>query len=59
MEVKNVGFCVLKYLIWNPGSGTSLVVQWLGLCTFSAEGQGLIPGGGIKIPQVMQCSQNK
>ena len=26
--------------------GNSLVVQWLGLCAFSAEGQGSIPGQG-------------
>ena len=31
--------------------GNSLLVQWLGLCTFSAEGTGLIPSQGIKIPQ--------
>ena len=29
---------------------TSLVVQWLGLCTSTAKGTGLIPGGGTKIP---------
>ena len=33
-------------------SGNSLVVQWLGLCAFSAEGQGSIPGQGTKIPRV-------
>ena len=31
--------------------GRSLVVQWLGLCTFTTEGAGLIPGQGTKIPQ--------
>ena len=30
--------------------GTSLVVQWLRLCTASAGGVGLIPGRGTKIP---------
>ena len=30
--------------------GTSLVVQWLGLCTSTAEGVGSIPGQGTKIP---------
>ena len=31
-------------------TGNSLVVQWLGFCTFNAEGPGSIPGQGIKIP---------
>ena len=31
--------------------GNSLVVQWLGLCTFTAKGLGSIPGWGTKIPQ--------
>ena len=31
--------------------GNSLAVQWLGFCTFTAEGMGSIPGKGIKIPQ--------
>ena len=30
------------------------MVQWLGLCAFTAEGSGLIPGQGTKIPQVAQ-----
>ena len=30
--------------------GTSLVVQWLIVCSSSAEGTGLIPGRGPKIP---------
>ena len=41
--------------IWAPHSksyciGTSLVVQWLRLHTFSARGVGLSPGQGSKIP---------
>jgi len=32
-------------------------VQWLGLCTFTAEGVGSIPGCGTEIPQTMQCGQ--
>ena len=32
------------------GNGTSLVVQWLRVCTFTARGRGLIPGRGTKIP---------
>ena len=37
--------------------GNSLAVQWLGLCAFTAEGSGLIPGWGTKIPQAMQHRQ--
>ena len=37
--------------------GNSLKVQWLGLCTFTAEGVGSIPGCGTEIPQTMQCCQ--
>ena len=36
---------------------TSLVVQWLRICAPTAEGTGLIPGQGIKIPNAAQCSQ--
>ena len=32
----------------------SLVVQWLRLCTSTAEGASLIPGGGTKIPYVVK-----
>ena len=39
--------------------GKSLVVQWLGFCTFTAEGPGLIPGRGTKIPQAAWCCQKK
>ena len=38
-------------------SGNSLVVQWLGLCAFTAEGLGSIPDRGTKIPQAAWCSQ--
>ena len=31
-------------------SGTSLAVQWLRLCAFTAGGTGSIPGQGTKIP---------
>ena len=37
--------------------GTSLAVQWLGLCSFIAEGPGSIPGRGTKIPQAARCGQ--
>ena len=39
--------------------GHFLAVQWLGLCTFTAKGPGLIPGWGNKIPQATQCSQKR
>ena len=32
----------------KPKTGNSLVVQWLGLHTFTAEGLGSIPGQGTK-----------
>ena len=31
--------------------GYSLVVLWLGLCVFTADGMSSIPGQGTKIPQ--------
>jgi len=31
--------------------GNCLAVQWLGLCAFTAEGLGSIPGWGSEIPQ--------
>ena len=46
-------------LIKNVGSGTFLEVQWLRLCTSTAEGTGSIPGQGTKIPQAEQHGQNK
>ena len=39
-------FCFIKELFW----GDSLVVQWLGDCTFTDEILGSIPGQGTKIP---------
>ena len=39
--------------------GNSLVVQWLGLSTFTAEGLGSIPGQGTKIPQAARHGQGK
>ena len=35
--------------------GNSLVVQWLGLCTFTAGGTGSIPDWETKIPQAAWC----
>ena len=34
----------------NKICGTSLVVQWLRLCTSNAGGTGSFPGSGTKIP---------
>ena len=39
--------------------GNSLVLQWLGLCTFTAEGAGSIPGQGTKIPQAAVYQKKK
>ena len=41
------------------GFGTSLAVQWLRLCASNAEGAGLIPGQGTKIPHAVQHCQKK
>ena len=38
---------------------TSLVVQWLRLCTAVAEGMGLIPDWGTKILHLAWCGQKK
>ena len=50
--------------LWGLASNThsvkiSLVVQWLGLCAFTAKGPGSIPGGGTKILQATGLSQRK
>ena len=39
--------------------GNSLVVQWLGLCTVTAEGPGSITGWGTKIPQAAGPKKKK
>ena len=43
----------------NLAGGNSLAVQWLGLCAFTAEDLGSIPGWGTKIPQVVRHGQKK
>ena len=40
-----------QFLVKKAAPGTSLVVQWLRLCTSSAGGTGLIPGWRTKIPR--------
>ena len=39
--------------------GTSLAVQWLGVCALTAMGPGSIPGWGTKIPQAAWRSQKE
>ena len=39
--------------------GNSLVVQWLRLHAFTAEGPGSIPGQGTRIPQAAWHGQEK
>ena len=39
--------------------GSSLGVQWLGLCTFTAKGVSSIPGWGAKIPQGLPRGKKK
>ena len=39
--------------------GTSLVVQWLRLCTSTAGGMSLIPGQGTKIPYAAGNGQKR
>ena len=48
-----------KLLFRNILSGNSLVVQWLGLCAFTAVGPGLIPGRGTEIPQATRNGQKE
>ena len=40
--------CTLKHV-----SGNSLVVQWLGLCAFTSQGLGSLPGLETKILQTV------
>ena len=51
-----MNFCKIHQL---GNHGNSLAVQWLGLCTFTSRGVGLIPGGGTRIPHAVECSQKK
>ena len=39
--------------------GNSLVLQWLGLCAFTAEVSGSTPGQGTKIPRATRCGKKK
>ena len=37
--------------------GNSLVVPWLGLCAFTAEGRGSIAGQGTRVPQAVRTKK--
>ena len=43
----------------NLNLGNSLVVQWLGLCAFTAVGPGSFPGRGTNILHKLQCPPKK
>ena len=45
----------IPHVVNNRDRGTSLVVQWLRLCSPSAEGTGSIPGQGTTIPHATRC----
>ena len=47
----------IELLNLNNKDGASLLVQWLGLCTSTAGGVGLISGWGTKISHAAQCSK--
>ena len=47
------------YLALKKNEGNSLVVQWLGLCVFTAKGTGSIPVLGTKILQATWYSKKK
>ena len=58
----------LGFLTWATGwlfikignyGGNSLVVQWLGLHTSTAQGPGSIPGQGTKVPSAMRHGKKK
>ena len=56
-------FLSFSYQLPNPlrlnDSGTSLAVQWLGLCTSTAGGTGSIPGRGTKFSHAEQRGQKE
>ena len=61
-NIDSVPFFVFKDFYFScAGFGNSLVVQWVVLRDFTAEGLSSIPGRGTKMrfPQAMKCSQKK
>ena len=49
----------IELLNLNNKDGASLLVQWLGLCTSTARGVGLISGWGTKTSHAAQCSKKQ
>lgn len=47
------------HFLKRPALRNSLVGQWLGLCTVTAEGPGVILGQGNEIPQAMWHGRKK
>ena len=47
----------LYYWLHNGYSGDALATQGLGLCALNAQGPGLIPSLGTKVPQAVQCGK--
>ena len=50
---------VFEFLVKKAVAGNSLVVQWVGLLGFLAEGPGSVPGGETETPQATCCSQRE
>ena len=69
MQSPEINPCTYGQLIYDKGGksiqcrkdslGNSLVIQWLGLCTLTAEGPGSIPARGTKITQALWHGQKK
>ena len=57
LSLKNVSFNKRFFKITHARN--SRVVQWLGLCPFTAKGEGLIPGRGTKNPRRLEAGSKK
>jgi len=55
VHLKLTPHCKSTILQFKENNGNFLVVQWLGLSTFTARAQGSIPGGRTKIPPATRC----
>ena len=49
----------LTWMLPLRGFWTFLAVQWLRLCSSTAEGVGMIPGQGTKVPHAVQHGQKE